>query len=279
MSGRSEPYELDLFGLTDIGRKREENEDQFLIASLSKSAQTLHSSLDEAWLADRLDCGRAYLLVVADGLGGLTRGREASGTAVEVVAEQISHAASCYYMSEIEREHEFIDKLEAAMERAHEQVKERLGADGRSAATTITMLTLIWPRGYFVHAGDSRGYYLRKGRLLQFTRDQTMADYMVDAGRLTEEEASQGPLKHVLLSAVGGQELKPSVGLVDFEDGDVLLLCTDGLTGHVPDDRIREILETTGDAQSACRQLVDEALAAGGTDNITAIVARMSERD
>jgi protein phosphatase len=120
---------------------------------------------------------------------------------------------------------------------------------------------------------------LRKGRLRQFTRDQTVAEFMVDAGRITEEQARESKLANVLTSAIGGDQAAPSVGLVDFEAGDVLLLCTDGLTRHVSDERIREILESADDAESGCNRLVDEALAGGGRDNITVVVVRMGHLD
>lgn len=270
---------IDVFGLTDVGHKREENEDQFLVASLHKQLEPLHSSLDRKWLSYRFRAGDAYLFVVADGLGGLAKGREASSVAVETLAERITRAASCFYMSDVESEHEFLDKLEQAMERAHERIKEMRQQGGRAAATTLTMLTMLWPRGYIVHVGDSRGYYLRKGRLLQFTRDQTMADFMVDMGKLTEEQASKSGLDHVLVSALGAEDAMPTVGVVDFEEGDVLLMCTDGLSGCVSDERIQEILESSGDAETNCHRLVDEALAAGGHDNVTVVVARMKGED
>jgi protein phosphatase len=137
------------------------------------------------------------------------------------------------------------------------------------------MATLVWPRAYIVHVGDSRAFYLRKGRLRQLTRDQTTGEYMVDAGAWTEEMARKAPLGGALVSALGADELTPAVGLVDLLPGDILLLCTDGLTKHVPDERITQILAGAADAETACRELVTAALEAGGTDNVTAVVARM----
>jgi serine/threonine protein phosphatase PrpC len=138
------------------------------------------------------------------------------------------------------------------------------------------MAALVGPRAYLIHVGDSKAFYLRKGRLRKLTRDQTTGEYMVDAGAWTEEQARMSPASGNLFSALGGEELIVSVGLVDLVPGDVLLLCTDGLTTHVPDARIEEILGRTEDATSACRALVDEALAGGGSDNITVLVTRMS---
>jgi protein phosphatase len=98
---------------------------------------------------------------------------------------------------------------------------------------------------------------------------------MVDAGAWTEEQARKAPTAGALISALGGDDLTVAVGLVDLQPGDVLLLCTDGLTRHVPDVRIAEILGRAADSASACRDLVDDALAGGGSDNITVVVARM----
>jgi protein phosphatase len=137
------------------------------------------------------------------------------------------------------------------------------------------MVMLVWPRAYIVHAGDSRAFSLRKGRLLQLTQDQTMGEYMVGAGAWTETQAARAPTSASLVSAVGGPEMTPAVGLVDLLPGDVLMLCTDGLTKHVPNERIAELLGAATDARSACKALVDAALADGGTDNVTVVVARM----
>jgi protein phosphatase len=136
------------------------------------------------------------------------------------------------------------------------------------------MVTLTWPRAYLVHVGDSRAYYLRRGRLRQITRDQTTGEYMVDVGAWTEEQAARAKVSANLTSALGGSEMIPAVGLIDLEPGDVLLLCTDGLTKHVSDARIAEVLGTDTPVEAMCRELVREALDDGGTDNITVIVAR-----
>jgi protein phosphatase len=137
------------------------------------------------------------------------------------------------------------------------------------------MVALFWPRGYHFQVGDSRGYYLRGGRLRQFTRDQTVGEFMVEAGLLSEEQARKGGLHNVLTRAIGGDESTPAVGVLDFRSGDVLMLCSDGLTKHVSDGAIRDVLGRAASAEAACRELVDAALAGGGSDNVTVIVARM----
>jgi len=265
---------IDAFGLTDVGRVRKNNEDQFLVSRLERSMQTLHCSLQDGVLEGEQ---RAWLFVVADGVGGSAAGELASRKAIETLALEIATASGCFHMSGTDEEHEFIDRLEAAMRAADERVKRELAMAGSRPATTATMVMLLWPRGYIFHVGDSRGYYLRGERLRQFTRDQTVGEFMVDAGILTEEETARRGLNNVLTHAIGGEDPTPSIGLLDFKPGDVLLLCSDGLTKHVSDDAIRATLERASGAESACRELVEAALAGGGSDNITVVVARMSD--
>ena len=266
---------FDVFGLTDVGKRRSHNEDQFLIAKLERSLRPLYTSLGADGEDSVGGSQEAHLFVVADGVGGSAGGELASSKTVETLAYEISSAAGCFYRTGTEGEQEFIERLEAAMLAAHERVRTELAVDGARPASTATMVALFWPRGYIFHVGDSRGYYLRGERLQQFTRDQTVGEFMVDAGLLSEEQAKKGGLHNMLTHAIGGEESKPSVGLLDFRAGDVLMLCSDGLTKHVSDGAIKHALSDTSSAEEACRQLLDAALAGGGTDNITVVVARL----
>jgi serine/threonine protein phosphatase PrpC len=245
---------IDSFGLTDIGKVRKVNEDQFAIAPLGEAAQ---------------------LFVIADGVGGRPGGELASESAVASLLEYVDEAAASFRALDVDQEHEFLASLEAAVQRAHEKILRDYQSTGKGPATTLTMIALSWPRAYVVHVGDSRAYYLRGARLRQITRDQTTGEYMVDVGAWSEEQAARAKVAGNLTSALGGSEMKPSVGLIDLEPGDVLLLCTDGLTKHVSDERIAEVLGRTSNAEAMCRELVRGALDAGGTDNVTVLVARM----
>ncbi len=268
---------IDVFGLTHAGKVRKVNEDHFLVSSLQKSMRVLSTSLEDQSVFARCRGSSAYLLVVADGLGGMGGGRQASGTAVETLAQHIAETIGCYYNFDVESEHDFLNRLQDAVERADEQVRERRASDEDRSATTLTMIAVAWPRAYVVHVGDSRAYYLRGGRLRQLTRDQTAYEELVDEGAVPEDEAGQprSRLRDVLTSAVGF-EMKPSIGLVDLKAGDVLLLCTDGLTKHVPDADIAGILGAGGSAEESCRRLVDLTLERGARDNVTVIVARFA---
>ncbi len=261
------------FGLSDVGKVRETNEDQFFIGTLHKELEVQHTSLESREAFEHFTRTDAQLLLVADGVGGVSGGRRASQTAVHTLATYIGQTAGCYYDFDIEQESEFLARLERAFERAHEAVRE-LGGGGHGPATTLTLAVVIGARAYLVHVGDSRAYHMRGERLRQFTRDQTMGEYLADAGALSEEEARAGGLHNVLASAIGGPEMLPSIGLLDLLPGDALVLCSDGLTKHVNDDAIKGILAAGGTPEQACRALVDAALAAGGSDNVTVIVAR-----
>lgn len=262
---------IDAFGLSHTGKVRSANEDHFAIMTLQKSVQLRATNLQDATLLDRLRKPEVHILIVADGVGGAVGGKIASGVAVRAIVEYLAEAVGCVQDFDVDREQMFLEHLSSAVERGHDRLKEMFGTQG-GPATTLTMVTLIWPRAYVVHVGDSRGYFLRNGRLKQFTRDQTMGDYMVDIGAVTEHHAQKAGLYNVLSSAVGG-DLVPNVGVVDLVEGDVLLLCTDGLTKHVSDERIAETLSSQP-PESAVQSLIDAALDGGGTDNVTVVVAR-----
>jgi PPM family protein phosphatase len=271
---------VDARGLTDVGKKRTSNEDHFVVMTLQKSAEVRETNLPDTHAFDALRGPEGWLLVVADGVGGQAGGALASETAVTTLSEYLGRAAGCFNRSDADKEHELLEQLEEAVHSAHRRITERYPAPGgRNAppgpATTLTLALLVWPRAYIVHVGDSRAYYLRKGRLRQLTRDQTTGEYMVSSGAWTEEQASKAPIAGTLASALGANEMTPSVGLVDLQPGDTLLLCTDGLNRHVSDERIAELLGRPTDAGTACRELVDEALAGGGKDNITVIATRL----
>lgn len=262
---------IDAFGLSHAGKVRPANEDHFAIMTLQKAVHLRATNLQDTSIVDRLRRPEVQMLVVADGVGGAVGGKLASGVAVKSVVEYLAEAVGCVQDFDVDREQTFLEHLSRAVECGHDRLKEMFKQQG-GPATTLTMVTLLWPRAYVVHVGDSRGYYLRGGKLKQFTRDQTMGDYLVDIGAVTEQHAAKAGLYNVLSSAVGG-DLVPNVGVVDLADGDVLLLCSDGLTKHVPDDQIAALL-SSGTAESMCQSLIDAALNGGGSDNVTVIVAK-----
>lgn len=267
---------LDSFGLTDVGKIRSNNEDHFVIATLRKSVDLEHTSIEAREPFDRIRGSSARLFIVADGVGGRPGGELASGTAVESLVQYIAQTVGCFNNAEVDKENEFLIQLEGAVQRAHERIQEELGAGGHGPSTTLTMATLIGRRAYIVHVGDSRAYYLHGGRLRQLTDDQTMGRYMVDVGAWTEDQAARAGVAANLTSALGASEMFPKVGLVDLVPGDALLLCSDGLTKHVADEQIAAMLSRGDSAEATARALVGAALDGGGSDNVTVVVARMT---
>ncbi len=159
---------------------------------------------------------------------------------------------------------------------SHAHVIEQAQADSerRGMATTLTVFIDVWPRAYLLQVGDSRFYVHRDSELTQMTRDQTMAQELVDQGVLTETAAHETRWAHVLSSAIGGTQTAPVVTHFDQVWGNTYLLCSDGLTKHVSDDKICERLNNMKSAKQVCEDLLQDALDDGGSDNITIVVGR-----
>jgi serine/threonine protein phosphatase PrpC len=272
------PYdeEIDVWGLTHAGKVRAENQDHFLICALKKQLEIRLTSLGE-YHSTRAEPERlAFLMMVADGVGGGVKGETASRTAVEAVTQYVEHGMRCYYAAGAADDREFYEALQEGAFLTHVELLRRGEIDPayHGMATTLTLYLGVWPRAYLLQVGDSRCYILENGELSQITRDQTMAEELVDLGVLTRADAPNTRLAHTLSSSIGGRQTAPVVTRLDAKWGNVVLLCSDGLTNHVSDERIRDRLRSMTSAQQVCEDLLEEALAGGGTDNITLIVAR-----
>jgi protein phosphatase len=272
--------EIDVFGLTHQGKVRRENQDHFLICSLRRQVEVHATSLPNL---ERLPLGGervAFLAMVADGVGGSVRGDEASRLTVEMVTRYVIQSMKCYYSTDPDRDDQFMMALEEAALRCHEDLLKRADADhpGQAMATTLTLWLGVWPRGYLLQVGDSRCYVLRQGELIQISRDQTFAQDLLDQGILTRTDALSGKFANTLSSAIGGPQAAPTVTRMEQEWGQVGLLCSDGLTKHVSDERIRERLDTMTSAKQVCEALLQDALDDGGTDNVTILVGRTTRR-
>ena len=279
-SPRPSRDDIDIFGMSHQGLEREDNQDHFMVASLHKTMQVYQTSLPEDELGPLISPSRGYVFLVADGLGGGPGGQRASQTALRVISDYVTQAVDLYARIEPESEQIYVQKLRRSLEKTHEVLRAEgaRDADSRGMATTLTMVTVHWPRAYVIHVGDSRCYRFRGGVLEQLTKDQTMAQAMLEAGAMRPDQLEQSRLKHVLWSALGGKEASPLTLTVDCEWDDIMLLCTDGLTKHVSDPEIGEQLQTLDSAEAMCRALVDLALARGGSDNVTVVVGRLRSR-
>lgn len=271
--------EIDVFGVTHQGKVRRENQDQFLLATLHKQFTVLQTSLPSE--AIRSGAERVSMLaMVADGVGGGAGGQRASATALATVAEYVTSSSACFLYADAS-ERTFIETLQQAALRSHEAVKQRAEAEapGRTMATTLTLWMGVWPHYYILQVGDSRYYLFREGRLTQVSRDQTIAQDLVDKGVLTRAVAERSRFADVLASAIGAEEALPAVTRLQADWENVHLLCTDGLTKHVSDARIAEVLGTMSSSRQAAEQLVQDALDGGGSDNVTVIIGRAMRRD
>jgi serine/threonine protein phosphatase PrpC len=265
-------------GLTDIGRKRDVNEDHFLIATLSKSMQVHRTSLDRQAGAELCSSAHGKLLLVADGIGGHVAGERASELAINTMSQYVLNILPWFYRLYGEDEADLYDELRLAMQKCEAVIDAESGAvpEHDGMGTTLTMAYVLWPNMYVIHVGDSRCYVLRGEQLSQITVDQTVAQELVDRGALDSDQARSSMWHHVLNSALGRgmEKLRSSVYKAELQANDTVLLCTDGLTECVADADIKAILLSRDSEQQTCEHLVNAANDAGGTDNITVIVAR-----
>ncbi len=239
-------------GITDRGLRRELNEDSYR------------------------GCKDLGLFLVADGMGGHAAGEIASEMAAEIVEREVADALGDGGEPPVRA------TLRHAVEHAHRAILARAAEEPEKAGmgTTLTV-ALLWPADgtlHLAHVGDSRAYRLRAGELVRLTTDHTWVQRQVDSGRLTAGEARTHPLSNILTRALGVPTDDLEVDLLrgDLAAGDLILLCTDGLTGMVEDEDLRAILDRALPLETIAAQLVEAAKLRGGLDNITAVLIRVT---
>jgi len=254
-----------VFGRTDVGQIREHNEDNFLVADLTRRTRSLMESDREPPVGER-----GMLLGVCDGMGGAAAGEVASQLAVDIIYEKLVQGDPPAHHDDLAR------RLVQAVEEAGIRIFNEARADRtrRGMGTTATIAALMDARLFVAQVGDSRAYVLRGDRFTQVSRDQSLVNQLIEAGQLTEEEAETFEHNNIILQALGTAEtVQVDLTYVDLCRGDRLLVCSDGLSGMVRGDEMREVLLSTRDSLEACKELTDRANRAGGHDNITVIVA------
>ena len=271
---RPRDEDLDFFGLSHQGLVRKKNEDHFLYSTLHKTMRVGGTNLPNPELLELPSQRLASFAMVADGVGGRAGGDAASRAAVETIARYATDAMQCLLNSDVQDEAAMLGALAAGAAASHQAVVSQAAEGGGGSATTLTAVMVVWPVLYVLQVGDSRCYRYRDGVLTQLTRDQTMAQELVDSGVLKAEVAPQTRFAHVLSSSVGGQVTNPVVFKEVRQPHDVTLLCSDGLTKHVSDAQIAARLASMESSEQVCRTLVDDALAGGGSDNVTVVVLR-----
>jgi serine/threonine protein phosphatase PrpC len=273
---RPDDEDLDLHGVTHTGYRRAENQDHFLLARVCPQIIIDATSLPNVAQLPLRGRRLGTLMLVADGVGGATDGAGAARLATETITRYVANTLRCYHAVGAGRDDEFFAALRDAVCTAHDAVLAEAAARGAqtSLATTLTLGIAVWPWLYVVQVGDSRAYIYTHGALRQITRDQTVAQHLVDEGVLEARTANRSPLAHVLSSAIGASEALPVVSREDItERGCILLLCTDGLTKHVSNDEIARECSRITSAHQLSTRLLEMALERGGADNVTVVAA------
>jgi protein phosphatase len=264
------------YGLTDRGQVRPANEDQFLIAALTKALQIQQTSLRQQTI--RFSAEQGHLFIVADGMGGHQAGERASALAVYSIEKFMLETFKWFLHLQGSEGQTVLEEFQRALKQTDTLLIEEATHHSKmwGMGTTLTMAYSLDRDLFIVHVGDSRCYLWRQGQLHQLTKDHTIVQELVQRGHLQPEEASRHHLRHVITNVVGGTEpgVHPEVHKLRLEPGDAILLCSDGLTEMVGDEQIAAVFRADPEPRQACEQLVQQANARGGQDNVTVIVAR-----
>ena len=259
------------YARTDLGQTREHNEDAFLVGDLTAGKARVHSEVVTQAVG-----ARGLLLLVADGMGGAAAGELASAMAADLI---FGHLAGTWSREPAEElsEQRFILRLREAVDLANLQIHAyaREHAEVRGMGTTATVAGVLGNKLFLAQVGDSRAYLVRAGKAVQITKDQSLMQRLVDAGELTEEEAETSTRRNIILQALGPDpRIRVEITFQPLARGDILVLCSDGLSGLVKRDEIAEALVAENDLRAVAEGLVTTANARGGPDNITVVLAR-----
>ena len=212
---------------------------------------------------DSFKTGKCYA-IVADGMGGHNKGETASKMAVETISKELAKKKA----------------LVMAFEKANKEIYNKAQKEDAYQGMGTTAVACMWEENvaYIANVGDSRGYLLRGNKLKQITKDHSLVQQMVDRGEITRNEAEKRPDKNIILRALGAEEnINVDMFEINLFNDDMILLCTDGLTGCVKDKDIEKILRDEKNLQNALDLLVEKANKHGGEDNITAVLLKFCE--
>jgi PPM family protein phosphatase len=253
---------VSVFARTDVGMHRAGNEDSFLVADLSAGKVGLGPDVSKHLLGER-----GSLMIVSDGMGGAAAGEIASEMTVTSIRESLVEMTPSMEISE---------RLRSAAEIANAQIWNRSqdNPELSGMGATLTAVLVQGTTAYIAQVGDSRAYLMRRGQIKQLTKDQSLAQMLVDTGAIKPEQMDSVP-QNVIMQAMGTQPaVKVAMSAVELCKNDCLVICSDGLSNKVPPNDLREIIEEVEDLTEACRLLIDKANERGGEDNITVVIAR-----
>jgi serine/threonine protein phosphatase PrpC len=272
------PIQVESIGVTDRGLVRAENQDHFLIAELNRAMRLQSTSLPLSPESILAGGTLGYLFMVADGMGGHRAGNEASGLAIQYFITSILNRIRWHNPVKSGDEVLLVDDLREMLSQAHDEIvrQSETTASLAGMGTTLTMAYVVWPRMVVVHAGDTRCYLMRDGELRLLTRDHTVAEQLLQAGKLDPNAVERSRWSNVLVNALGAnaEDVYAEVVRLDLEPNDKILLCSDGLNKHVQDETIQSVLAEATSMQQAATTLIQLANEGGGSDNITLIAAR-----
>ena len=273
---------IDFGAMTHAGNVRPNNEDAYIIYRSGRYWEKLKTSLEAGDLPERSD-EMGYGMAIADGMGGAAAGEVASSMAIRILVSLILNAAKWALKldnpeTRVEELQDVKERAEAYFQTVDDTLMEYAEAYPRlkGMGTTLTGAYSFGDDLFILHIGDTRAYLFRQGNLKRLTRDQTMAQALVDSGAIPAEEASTHRLRHTLTSCLGGESRKIQMEIRHLRliEGDRLLLCSDGLTDMVSEAEVTEVMRATEGSEEACRSLVNLALEKGGKDNVTVLLAR-----
>jgi serine/threonine protein phosphatase PrpC len=263
------PVRVTVFGKTDLGRAREHNEDTFLVADLSTGNASLQPEVRRHEIGPR-----GSLFMVADGMGGAAAGELASAMAADLIYR---HMATKWASDPAATPNQFAHRMREAVELANGQIYSyaREHPAVRGMGTTVTAAGVFATDLYLTQIGDSRAYLVRGDEAVQLTKDQSLMQRLVDAGELTQDEAEQSERRNIILQALGPDpRVKVDLTHQPIRRGDILILCSDGLSGLVRREEFAQMAREHVDPSALCSALIDLANARGGPDNITVVAAR-----
>jgi serine/threonine protein phosphatase PrpC len=277
---------VELYAQTDVGRVRQANEDNFLVLDLASGGSWSGSDTKKETPENfrRFEVGDdGLVLIVSDGMGGALAGDVASRMAVESVREMLTEEDSEHKTDGQGTKVSLVDCLRNATGYANYAIHRKSLEDPRCSGmgATLTAAAIAGQAMDFVQVGDSRAYVIRGDEIKLATKDQSLVQQLVDVGQITEEDAETHMFRNVILQALGAQsDLTPVLSRVRLQRGDLMLLCSDGLSGKMRAEEMLQIVaESKGDLAAACDALVKEANRRGGEDNITVVLARFDGED
>ena len=274
------PLEGEVAAATHQGHIRDNNEDSYFLMRFGRSLEKLATNLEDYFVEEDYSI-TGYGFLVADGMGGMAAGDVASRMAICKLIELLVDTSD--WTLALKRNKDVKTVFERMTRRFYDidrTLKQEASSDHTLSGmgTTLTVAGTLGNDLVLGHVGDSRAYLLRGDIFRQLTRDHTLAQMLIDAGVANSDDPAPRSMRHVLTAAIGSldERIEPQVQRFRLQPGDQLLLCTDGLTEMVDDELIASVLREAPSAQAACDSLVDLALGAGGTDNITVVLARFS---